>query len=222
MGHHILSAIYSIPRPVLSLVGYWPINEGGPATVALDLSGSGNNAAWQGTPQDSGSFYILNGVTSAYAGYLKSTGSNYLTLASTISFAAGADFTLCFWQYLNAAANNFQQIFLDTTTSDYVTYGGPAPANYLQLYTNGHNQVTSSTQASTGKWMFWAITRVGSSSAYAIYLNGVQDVTASGASATSHVNQFGINVGNHELNSLRVYTRVLSAAEIAALFTGRQ
>ncbi len=225
---HILAAMYAGGGAQSTLnppfAGWWPLNEGGSATTALDQSGNGDNGTWHGAPTG-GSFYTTPGIATAYCGYFGPYTGNpngiYIQLASPVALAG--DFSLCAWIYPISTPTNLEQPFVGQDNASPSPFGVSTSFNtgkYNFVHSAGGGVIlTSLASVNPGAWEHWVVTRA--SNGYVMYYNGNQDNTTSSAAFSFKINQFQVtatNSGQMLMNSLRIYSRALTAAEVNYLF----
>jgi prepilin-type N-terminal cleavage/methylation domain-containing protein len=202
-----------------SLIGLWSFNEGTGTTV-YDYSGSGNNGTWNGTL---GNQYVA-GKIGSYAGNFDGS-TNYVNvpgLGATLTAQ-----TILAWVKLTKSQND-------------IAYGNFGQGFGLAVYTNAHpegeatadgsNRSKSNDQLSVNgtTWQLESMTYANGTT-LELYINGT---IASGYilhyTAGSAITAFsGMKIGgpgNMEgytggaINELRIYNRVLSAAEMQWLY----
>ena len=79
-----------------NLVGWWPLNEGGAATTAIDKSGNGNTGTWYGTQSCTGSYYTTGLSPLVYAGCFDGS-TNSVNVGSSASLNPITAFTMSAW-----------------------------------------------------------------------------------------------------------------------------
>ncbi len=213
------------------LVGWWTMDEG-TGTVAIDMSGDGNDGIWQGS-----SAYVA-GEVGGYAGSFN--GSNYLELPGQSSLGVSNQaYSISLW--FNAASVNGGVLLHESGDSSGLswclpTMGFTSGGNLaVQSWDNGLVSATAPTPAPTGAWIHagevW-----NASGGLQLYVNGslvasssMGNYIASGASnylwpawgATGLSCTTGpISKANFSgaIDDIRVYNRALSPAEIQALY----
>ena len=212
------------PHP--GLLGWWSFNEG-TGTIAGDSSGNGNNATIYGATW-------VAGRTQSYA--LSFNGINNYVITPNI--ALGSSLTLSAWVDVTSFS-----------TSQYATIVGLDNPNYLfNIYGEGNSfgafvfgdNIATYSGVTTGTWYHVALTlnitsytASSTTVAYAFYVNGVLVASGSHTNTSWPMSTFGnypIDVGacvyfsygyaNATIDEVRLYNRVLSAAEIQADFQG--
>lgn len=215
------------------LVGWWTFEEGSGAT-AKDYSGNGNNGVWAGT----GGHYATGKVDS-YAGQFDGT-DDYVRVsnAPTINLTNGA--TLMGW--INPASLASPPSIIGKYASDPPSGSGsyliqiPTSGGALQLViasSTGSAIIDTATGAiSTNAWYFIAGTYDGTS--LTLFVNGLRQSTTLTGSASGNILATSLDLifgARHttdgasiqqfftgKLDDLRVYSRPLSAPEIAAIY----
>ncbi|MDD5431137.1 MAG: LamG domain-containing protein, partial [Candidatus Pacebacteria bacterium] len=207
-----------------SLIGYWTFDEGSGSTV-YDSSGNGYNGAWESTIAYStgkvgpyaGSFPGTNGVD------VSVSSSAFLSLTSNITVSgwikpvviAGCASTIIGWGYDYTNGKGYL-FYLD---SAYYSTS-------LRLNGAGGLVVKSDPSSiSDNVWVYVTATYDGHFGK--VYINGLQQNIGSYSTAISNTSTTpsigGVNGGGRYqglIDDLRVYNRVLSAAEILALYDG--
>jgi len=214
-----------------TLVGYWPLNEG-TGTATNDDSGNNNTGTWNGTPYGTNGNYSP-GKVQPWAGAFDGS-STYVYVGTTST-------------YFNFSGSLSEAAWIQTTKNDewIATYQNNNPLFYMEvgsttvsgannkfvvyLRTNAGTVAIFSgvTTVDDGNWHFVAFTRNVSSQIVTLYVDGKVDATSTYAD-TGPITTTG---GNHTIgntydgfdflgliNDVRVYNRVLSGAEITALY----
>ncbi|MFH1352591.1 MAG: LamG-like jellyroll fold domain-containing protein [bacterium] len=200
--------------PAQNLVGYWQFNDGS-GTTAADSSGNGNTgtiyggAAW---------------VDGKYDGALDFDGSDdYVDAGAATVFNITGEFTLGAW------------IKTDSTdgTRNIITKGDNAYGmqlennNAVQFYCGGGSLTTTENSVANNVWAHIAAVYTGSE--MKIYINGTEKQSTYFYS-NPQVTGETLKIGRHASSSWQffsgcidevfVYSRALSADEIAALYPG--
>ena len=196
------------------LAGYWKFDEGS-GTSTADSSGLGNNGSFNGgVGWTSGQFgaaahfdgtgYIAAGVNGLPAANAPQTISWWLTVPSIPSGVANV------LSLSNDAAQSAVQPGFRNGTFGVWSYGG--------------SFLVSTTPASTGAWHHYAYTFDGTT--HSLYVDGVLKNSSTHAAQTAAPTklEFGRWTGGSEylngsVDDVRIYTRALSAAEVATLAT---
>lgn len=208
------------------LMTWLPFEENSGFTTA-DASGNGNNGALQNmlstawTNGQSGNALSFNGV------------NNYVQISNNL----GTNFTIMCWVKTTQTFPTVDPTYLGTGiiwsdvpggALDFIL-GGTRSAggvNRLSFFVGGTETSLGGTQEiSTGQWMHLAVTRDGVSGVFKIYVNGILDGTATGATGLLKANlgvAIGGNVGDNRyfnglIDDVRFYSRVLTGAELVAV-----
>lgn len=224
----------SLQRPPnnLGLVGYWSFNEGTGAVVT-DFSGRGNHGSRTGTttwvPGKLGFALSLNGST----GYVTVPDTNALSFGNGTT---DTTFTMSAWVKM-VDATRFR-IFNKADTLNQAEYQFTVDANdklRMSLFdANVNNRVeTISDQTLTayqGAWVHVVATSTGGGlTGTKLYINGAL-VSSTNSSALSYsamengtfplyIGRYDVNYANGVIDEARMYNRVLSASDIAKLYT---
>jgi hypothetical protein len=209
--YEIGSGDASLPDLGRGLVGYWPLNEGGLA-VPIDWSGSGHNGTWSGAATGTNGYYSPGNVW-PWAGAFDGT-STVISVASVP--AMGAQGTYSLWVYpLSNAGASMSGPFGYMVVDLYGTF---------TIYSSGTN--TSGGNLPLNTWTFLTVTA--NNGVATLYKNGVQTgVGPCGASIGAGALSIGEVTSNHSygqgfLSDIRVYDRVLSAAEIQEIYNAEK
>ncbi len=228
MIYRTLLTIFLIIYPTLSyadtttgLVGHWKLDEVS-GTTAYDSSGNGNNGTLQNTPTWTsgriGGALVFNGTSSQYV--------------DTPSFTLPSNISFCAWTNPQNIPNNYK-FFIG---SDNAATGGGAdgiviandPTNkFYVAIKNGYMGQTSASAFSTGTW--YQICGVGATAngnTPSMYINGVLQSGTNGSISTgTSGGHFYIGgtprAGFYStaiVDDVRIYNRVLSAADVAQLY----
>jgi prepilin-type N-terminal cleavage/methylation domain-containing protein len=209
-----------------SLIGYWPLNEGANA-VAYDESGNGDNGAWQGTPGGSGGTYYAQGYTQSSAAYFTGLIGNYIVISSTTSLLGMSAITETAWVYNPLYVTSSPPIDIGVTACCSYDYAFDFQDNSdnaaLWNVLSASNRYTVGILSPTSTWQFMVGTFTGTQISY--YQNGrlVAGPLAASVAYTPRSFYIGEDVGGfngtpYDISNVRVYNRVLSAAEIQALY----
>ena len=203
------------------LVGYWNFEEGGGSTL-LDQSGNGNNGTWSGTPVGTSGYYA-SGKVGGWAGSFDGS-TDQISIPN--GFPNYSQISLSAWvKKLGAGSNNPQGVIINvrgagTSYLDICNTAINGPA--FQLSVVGSTPIIHGGACSaTGVWTHYVGTYDGFTSR--LYVNGIQ---VAAASVTGKVFSGTIDIANYIgsfyvnglIDDVRVYTRALSAAEVAALY----
>jgi hypothetical protein len=214
-GTNLVANTLTLPADYLD---YWPLDETN-GTVAADLTGKDNGtvfgASWNSQGKVNGCL-TFNGV------------NNYVQVNRDIS----NDFSIAFWVKTTATAGSGAWTeaagLVDATTGSKVNDFGTALAgNQLALRTGNTGIILfSSAPINDGAWHYCVATRVQSTGAMQLYLDG--NLEASGTGSTNSLTaseymkfgaiQSGGGFFNGSLDEIKIYSRALGNLEIAALY----
>jgi hypothetical protein len=214
-GTNLVANTLTLPGDHLD---YWPLDETN-GTVAADLTGKDNGtvfgASWNSQGKVNGCL-TFNGV------------NNYVQVNRDIS----NDFSIAFWVKTTATAGSGAWTeaagLVDATTGSNVNDFGTALAgNQLALRTGNTGIILfSSAPINDGAWHYCVATRVQSTGAMQLYLDG--NLEASGTGSTNSLTaseymkfgaiQSGGGFFNGSLDEIKIYSRALGNLEIAALY----
>ncbi len=210
-----------------SLVGYWKFDEGS-GTTAYDSSGHGNNGSgnpvidWTSSNCESG-----NCVTAA-SGY----GTIY-KISPTFSNVR-SNVTIAHWVKINTAIASSSWPY-SASGNTHISYGFRSASNGTSWYfeyatdypTCGGSSFTATTASDIGlgAWHFLAMTYDGAT--IITYLDGAQFMQRSFSTGFCGIPEFDFAgtptaPGSFSVDNVRFYSRVLSAAEIQALYKSGQ
>ena len=230
----LLSGLFAFAAPVsaATLVGYWNLNENA-GNTATDDSGSGNTGTLINSPQwvpgESGS--ALNFANAGKA-YVSASG------AETLSNLYTHGMTVAAWIKPRSAGSGNSGRIIDKDNNNGGWYFSMNGATSVKLGIDTFSVASPSRVSTTGiklnVWQHVAATWDGSASGsnIHIYINGVlADGTAVSGSGVAEIdNDTPFAIGNRSvdvgrsfdggIDEVRVYSGVLSAAEIQALVNG--
>ncbi len=235
-GSPNISLLYSSS----GLAGYWPLNEGS-GSVAIDASGNGNNGAWSGTAIGNGGTYYTGGKVGAYGGDFDGS-TDYVNIPNAASLdisGSGSHVTLMAWVYLTQNSNvewvirkgiegyDGSEWGMDIGTGNYVDFRSVEGAGRSER---------GNTQLSLNQWYFVAATCSNGDTDPIIYVNGIrQSLTitdGSGSQFTFYPTSNAVRIGNSApndtanfygaINDVRVYNRILSPAEVMAIYNAEK
>ncbi len=200
-----------------SLMGLWTFEEG-TGTVAYDWSGNGNNGSWNAAGSG-----FLTGKVGTYAGQF--WGSNYVSVPDNSSLRPSL-FTVSAW--VNFGSTAFRGIVSKEANSSPYSYGLRQRGNSTIWFSEsgGGNDVQSNTLYVQNAW--YMITASYDGAVVRLYINGLLDHSGNMSFTDGSTNPLIIGGAPVDadflglLDNVRLYNRVLSAAEIAALYTGNK
>ena len=193
-------------------------------TTAADATGNGWNATLVNSPAWT-TGYLRYGVS------FPATASQYATLPTGIASGL-TDFTISTWVKVNAFAT-WQRIFdFGTGTTNYMflttqgTAGAGRPRFAIRTPSVNEQGIDSSIALVAGAWTHVAVTRTGNTAR--LYINGVLAGTNTGTTLSPSIlgattqnylakSQWNDPYLNGALDDFRIYSRALSASELAAL-----
>jgi hypothetical protein len=210
-----------------NLVGYWALNESS-GTSAADSSGSGNTGTVSGTE---------NWVNGKFNNAFDFDGNSYIEISRPVQ----DDFTMCAWFQTTAVGGggaHFEFMAILDAEVPVVSEGdfgfgidSDGKLGYGGGGTGGLDFVNVLTDdaVNDGDWHHGCVTRKASDGTTNLYLDGVladTDTLATGsmdANATMRIGGFQDSGGNAKnfdglLDDVRIYGRVLDAADITALY----
>lgn len=210
--------------------GYWKGDDGAAPTTAADSSGNGNNGTYQSGATTSTSVPTL---TFANPSSFSFTTAGAVVNAPGFSWPTGGPVTVAFWNNVTTAQVRNSSAFNVGDMNTPNRFHAHAPWSDSNLYwdygdlgTNG--RISTNYTAYLNKWTHVALVSAGVGGNFrAIYLDGVL-VTSQASSDGPQVALTGVSIGrwsaagDHQglIDDFRIYSRVLTAAEINALFMG--
>ncbi len=221
------------------LLGYWKLDDG-IGTVARDSSRYGRNGVAT-SPVWSGS--VLPSRMQFYdPSSLQLNGSStYVEVSSNADYNLSAsDFTISAWiKTTQSSLGTFFSV-RDTSGAD----SGILSVLHINATTAGKvgfdtwnwssNRVTGTTTVNDGAWHLVTATYKSSTQTATVYVDGVSDATrtqSGNATSTNRTLRIGANIGsagsvlqpfNGAMDDVRMYSRALSANEVAALYNGNK
>lgn len=228
VSHGSAGTLLTAPPNDLNLIGHWTFdpNHVSGKTV-YDTSTSANNGTSHNTP-------ILSNAELSTAMSFNGT-SDYIDPASTPAWGTQ---TFSIWIYQTTAQPDYAHIFgsFDGNTSFPYTYGNGIMENTAnavsciaaQNDSNWYTNLTATISLNQWHMVTCTITGMGSGQTGKLYVDGVLKATYTGTAANwgyPFAIGAGAGNGNHswffkgKLDDARLYTRVLSAQEIAQLYS---
>jgi hypothetical protein len=195
------------------LVGYWPFEEGTGVSTA-DESGNGNTGTLTNGPT------WTEGKVGEWA--LEFDGSNdYVDTGSDV--VGTGDITVAVWLSAQSAGEgNYGRLFGNGEFYPYVN--GALGSSAVYITSNDRTNSAGSFALTQNTWQFMIITRTSSGVVYC-YIDGVQDAGTTSSGAPQSGGNFYIGEGNDlhfnfdgYIDDMRVYSRILSLAEIQAIY----
>lgn len=214
----VADALTNVPA---GLAAYWKMDEGAGATTA-DSSGNGHAGS------------LVNGpawVTGSAGKALQFNGSNQFVSAPSMSWPAGGPVTVAFWSFVPTPLARTAFTVGNSNTQRFIAHAPWSDNNiYWDYGTDGSTpsagRILTSYAGYTNKWTHVTLVSTGQGGNFkAIYLDGVlrksepvsngPNIPLSGAFLAHWPLAGHFHQGS--LDDFRIYPRVLSAAEIAAL-----
>jgi hypothetical protein len=214
------------------LVGHWSFDGkymNWATNQALDSSGQNNN----------GTLVNMSTTTSPTRGVIGqalqfvTTSSQYVQITRNIA----DDMSICAWIKTGTAGNNINHwqsmpIYDSEVSGISNDFAFGVDSNGKLMYGNGDGSVdrtiNGNTTVTTNNWVHACVTRVKSSGAVAIYVNGVLDKSGTGGT-TSLMGNPNARIGygydgpnpkywNGTIDDVRIYNRALSGQEVQTLY----
>ena len=201
-----------------SLVGYWNFEND-----VSDHSGNANNGTWYGTSTER----YATGKVGSYSGYFN--GSNdYVNCGAGTSTRADA-FSVSSWVKFNPLYNSPVFSWGSSFPALYMRYGGVGPLIYLGGTNFRYFSPTTPTSLADNNWHHAVFTVPGNSTSdisnSILYIDGYSQNTATTALTAGQTAKTACRLGgassvitNGLIDEVRIYSRVLSAAEVQALY----
>jgi prepilin-type N-terminal cleavage/methylation domain-containing protein len=198
------------------LIAYWNFEEGTGNTTTTDHGGGGHNGTWAGT----GGHYTT-GKVGSYAGSFD--GSSDSIAVSTGS--SQANFSFCAW----VQSVNPNGVGNPDGMSNIISASGDSIAQYTSVFSSKFQTAawrSATTIWTANTWYFVCFTFSASSNSLRLYTNG--NLEFDGTSATTYAGGYITKIGryqdaairylNGKMDDIRAWKRILSSAEIAALY----
>jgi hypothetical protein len=215
-------AWYVNSTPMMLL--YLPM-EGGSTNALLDYSGMGNNATNAGAAV----WNATGGFDGNGSFRFDGTSTSYLNIGSpaSLNFTGFANFSIAAWVRVDGGAGTHRPIVVKGDTQ-YTLKTYTNDTFEFCAYDGGWQCAYSDTTFTQGQW-YYLVGRTNGSQV-TLWVNGVQQAqTATHAGITA--NAYDVNIGrdaqnptrlfNGSIDSVRVYNRSLSGAEILALYQNK-
>ncbi len=206
----------TIGKPVsnLSLVGHWSFDEG-TSTIAHDLSGNGRHGTFSGAPEwvggKKGKALDFDGVD-----------DYVITTANRGSYSA---ITVSAWFRFEGSVSDSYRAIISGQSADFFIGKNTGNSN-IGIQDGSYNSAMAvGTNAWDGAWHHIAYTFSGGTGT--VYLDGVSVGSGafSGGTGAIWIGQENEGAGydfNGKIDDVRFYSRALSPAEIAALYSSVQ
>jgi hypothetical protein len=214
------ASVIQNPPNNIGLVGYWSFNEG-TSTIAHDYSGHGNTGTLSGS--------TLPTWTSGKLGKGLSFDGSSSYVSAPLVTTANENVTLSAWVYWKGLTSHVQMV---------VNNGNSGSGGYSLMISNGCgagssiavllggvqcNALSSPPTIPTNRWTHLVATMDGSHN-WTLYVNGVSEATGNDSPNTPAgatdigANETGVGNFNGLIDEVRIYSRALSAAQVAALY----
>jgi hypothetical protein len=201
-----------------TLVGNWTFAEG-TGTVAYDYSGNGNamplaSPTWIASGCKNTNCLQSNGGTSGSAP----------TSTSFSSLATNNAITVTFWLKSPVGIGNQNYVYGGSWCGNGNWLFYQYPTGSITWTLTGSNGCSSqqgvNAPFSNSSWVFIAGTFAGSAQPINLYINGVFQASTTGYLNLASGFTAVLGRGSDTFNNLRIYNRVLSVAQIAAMYAG--
>ncbi|MDR3582208.1 MAG: prepilin-type N-terminal cleavage/methylation domain-containing protein [Candidatus Pacebacteria bacterium] len=200
------------------LMGYWPMDEGNGSTT-IDQSGGGNGGTWAGTPAGTNGTYYSGGKVGSYAGYFN--GGDSISVPGSLHRTGS--WTISLWA--NVSVASWSEIIGKSSGgnagAEFYIQGDPSQVLYAIVGdgTNGPSMMRS--YSALGTWVFIVGWYDATAQTINISVNNSAPSTAAAVLSAGFTNTTPVSIGagyQGLLDDIRLYNRVLSSAEIAALY----
>jgi hypothetical protein len=199
------------------LVGYWNFEEGSGSTT-LDQSGNSDMGTWVGSAGGANNTHYASGKVGNYAGYFDGT-TNYIS-STVSSYTTPNDVSYAFWDLPRASSG-------DAAVINYGSELCESNTAQLHCWDNIASESKTYNRTNSGSWEYVVVTISFNTNQVQFFLNGllVQTNTitvAKGGASYSNIYLGSYNGGSRlfsgDIDDLRLYGRILSAAEVKALY----
>jgi prepilin-type N-terminal cleavage/methylation domain-containing protein len=209
-----------------SLIGYWPLDEG-TGTVAYDYAGTNATGSWNGTATGTNGYYSV-GKIGSFAGAFDGLSTYIINTATSSVFNLTTGVTMVAWVKLNASSTD-EKVISKRPSYVLTIYNNNIPETEIFIASTSYDTRSAGggTTLANGKWYQVAGTYDGAT--IKTYVNGALDRQVAAPGSMDIVSN-ALNIGktadgvanyfNGLIDDARVYNRALSAAEIAALYSG--
>lgn len=208
------------------LVGWWTFDEGS-GTTAYDASGNGNNGTWNGTGS-----HFTGGKVGTYAGQFNGV-DDYIEIPSTNSLSIGSN-KISYSAWVNPLAADYRTVFskgYDATDGGYslrITRDSEPIKAFAEVHASGTTGAAGVyNNIANNIWSYLTGTYDGTQ--LCLYVNGVLNACTN-YSGNIQTNNLSLRIGRLStaqiinayfkglVDEVRIYNRVLSAAEIQAIY----
>ena len=204
---------------------WWPLTEGS-GTTAYDQSGNGNNGSWNGA-QTGSSGYYSGGKIGPYAGIFD--GSTDYVNVGTSSVLIPANITLSAW-VRPSRIDTWDGIITNFSSWDAGFGLQVGTAQNIAATIAGHTYLETSWVPQAGNWYHIVATHNSADNSNYLYVNGsfqasTTQVLTYEASPKTYIGAFYTSpnlIFPGLITDVRIYNRVLSAGEAAALYNAEK
>jgi prepilin-type N-terminal cleavage/methylation domain-containing protein len=219
-----------------SLVGLWTFEEGS-SSIAYDYSGSNATGSWQGTPTGTAGYYSAGKIGNWAGSFDGST--DYINSGNPAILQITGTLSLSFWlKPFSAAPAGTYGLLTKTDDGSQRSFGAWVNASGMQFQISsdgsGSHICTISQAIPDTNWHQWMLTFNPATQAGSIFMDGSLKTNSPGCggwtgtsifNSTTNITLGSKNAGaswplNGTLDDVRIYNRALSAAEVAALYSG--
>lgn len=204
------------------MVGYWKLDEGSGSSAA-DSSGYGNDGTLGNSPTWINTSLPSLGFTDGAALSLNGS-TNYVSLGTSNLPATNAAQSISLWANIGATTNgNLIALSNSSSAAVQIKVNGTS----FGAYGWGGGTLVQTTTPSTGTWHHIAYTYDGAGN-QTLYIDGIATTATAtnqtGSVTTAYLGTYAPNneMFNGSLDDVRIYNRVLTAAEVSALARGYQ
>jgi len=208
--------------PTNDTVGHWTLDDNAASTTVVDSGSGGNNGTAQANTNTLSTTDAIHNRAMTFNGT-----SDYINVGSGASLQLYTEFSMGAWVYWNGESGNYDWI---------ISKGGSADGScglcvrtatdLITVFRNGGGSLwASNCTLSKNVWTHVFITK-DSSDNLILYINGANVDSTTGftvnapSGTTSYLGAWtsGGNFFNGIIDDARIYSRVLSASDVAALY----
>jgi prepilin-type N-terminal cleavage/methylation domain-containing protein len=204
-----------------SLIKDFSLDEG-TGTIAYDYSGNNATGSWAGIATGTSGYYSA-GKVGSWAGTFDGS-STYITSTWPSGLDASGAWSVSLWSYSLNGQGPFVGLWGVGPSGNYTFYYRTSAGNPCIYWVSACVEATA-LSVDFNQWDMWAVTRGGSQ--FNVFKNGLLVASGSQGGTTAltkfYVGSQGLasNTGQYFkglIDDVRLYSRTLSAAEIAALY----
>ena len=197
------------------LAGYWNFDEG-TGSSTLDQSGNGNTGSWNGASGGTNNTHYVAGKVGSYMGSFDGT-TNYIQIPSSTAYTSIQSKSM--WVFISAAGNPY---LMDEGGNDNWIQ---IASSHVRSATSGGCILDSTMTVALNTWYY--ITTAFDGATSMLYINGSLDSSKSCSGNSPGVVTIGSSSGgagglNGFIDDVRIYSRALSASEVAALYNAQK